>query len=214
MNEHSKAYYDRFYENQGWNYDYHIERLSIESLILPHLNSKRKQSVLDLGCGDGFHAKIWSDLGFQVCGIDNSIEGIKRAQLRSESVKFYCINAQRIGELFNDSLFDFIYCRGMSWYHYELNSQRNRFGICVDDETQKIFRCLKSGGIFILQIATDFSSTEDAASGILNNPTSAYTRLFEKFGEIVRILDWQGGKLSDGYENFGSFGVIIFVRKN
>lgn len=69
-------------------------------------------SLLDVGCGAGHHSKDLSTLGYDVTGIDLSVNGLKQAQCVSKA------NNQNIGFVigdvenlpFDDNSFDIVFC--------------------------------------------------------------------------------------------------------
>lgn len=180
--------------------------------ILPHASIPPRGRILDLGCGDGFHSSILADLGYEAYGVDNSAEGIQRAKERASAANFICCNAAALDQHFEKGFFDCIYCRGLSWYHYELNSN-NSFGINVVEETKNILQYLKPGGTFILQIATDYSGGRDRVSGVINNTLDAYRSFFKQLGKVTGITDWRGNQLSES-DSRGWYGVNVFLVRS
>lgn len=79
-------YYDLLYSDK----DYFGEVEYINKLIKK--NSNLANSILDLGCGTGKHASLFSDLGYKVQGIDSSKDMIKIAnknyKIKKERLKF------------------------------------------------------------------------------------------------------------------------------
>ena len=212
MHDHSLPYYNQFYRNRNsWGYDYHAEKNMLQEHILPYASIPPRGRILDLGCGDGFHSMILADLGYEVYGVDNSPEGINRAKERESAAKFTCTNAALLDEIFEKAFFDCIYCRGLSWYHYELNSN-NRHGINVLDETKNILQYLKPAGTFILQIATDFSGGTDRVSGVINNKLDAYVSFFAQLGKVARIADWRGNNLAEAGNRW--YGINLFFTRS
>ena len=214
MTNHSVSYYDKFYDSDNsWGYQYEVEKKIICEHLLPNLQIRKGDRILDLGCGDGFHSKIFFDIGFDIYGIDNSIKAINQAQKRSNAISFINGDAASLDHWFEKKYFDCIYCRGLSWYHYELNDN-NQFGINVIFETKKILEYLKVNGTFILQIATDFSGTRDPISGIINNTLESYLSFFKNFGEIQCVLDWKGNPIGlNQPANVTPFGIILFLKR-
>lgn len=184
----------------------------LQQQVLPYASVPPRGRILDLGCGDGFHAMILAHLGYEVYGVDNSAEGISRAKERESAAQFICTNAAALNEVFEEEHFDCIYCRGLSWYHYELNSN-NRHGINVLEETKNILQYLKPSGIFVLQIATDFSGGKDPVSGVVYNTLSTYVSFFEQLGKVMRVADWRGNELSNKNTR-PWFGINLFLQRS
>ena len=96
-----------------------------------------------------------------------------------------------------------ILCRGMSWFHYELNDELKK-------KLRHIFEWLESDGIFVLQIVTDFSGSRPEGK-VHNNIVEQYLELFKGVGTLISITDWVGKKLKIGEK--GNMGVIVTVAK-
>lgn len=76
--EGSADFYDDLYEGK----DYAAEADYVDALIQQYLPGA--QSVLDLGCGTGRHARKFTEKGYSVVGIDRSPEMIAKAWCRRE----------------------------------------------------------------------------------------------------------------------------------
>lgn len=165
--------------------------------------------VLDLGCGEGFHASLFHELGHRATGVDLSDVGISNATAAHPGPTFVAANAvdwlpEHVGE------FDLVFSRGCSWWHYEL-SGTNHHGFDVAALTAAVFAALRPGGVFVLQAGTDFTGKGKGGANKLihNNKLSAYRKLFEKYGEIVSVTDWAGTPLGTGEAPEGTKGGII-----
>jgi hypothetical protein len=122
-------------------------------------------------------------------------------------------DANELAAVLHRESFDVIFIRGMSWYHYELNGI-NAKGVDVPASTARLFEYLKKGGLFVLQIQTDFSGRKPV-DGVHQNRLGEYTRLFDRFGDIVHISNWKGRILeseSDAEKSGGN--IIIATRKS
>ena len=77
-----------FYEDLSSFYDDMInfkERLETEKQIFEKiLTSFPAKSVLDAGCGSGFHSVVLSSLGLSVTGMDNSAPMLELAKKNSK----------------------------------------------------------------------------------------------------------------------------------
>ena len=71
------AYYDLVYQDKN----YRKETIYIDSLIKTH--SPSAKSIIDIGCGTGAHDWVFSDLGYEVIGIDQSPSMLELARQRS-----------------------------------------------------------------------------------------------------------------------------------
>lgn len=114
----------KFYDRLAMDYDQMTgfsNRLKNEILIFDNIFKKFPACrILDAGCGTGFHTIVFSSLGKEVVGIDNSGEMIHRARQNARkfnlSIKFteadfLSIPAQQ------EKPFDAVYCLGNSFVH-------------------------------------------------------------------------------------------------
>ena len=63
--------------------DWHNEIRLITSVLTAH----KSESVVDLGCGTGYHVRALTKLGFNVTGVDISKQNIEFARKRAEKEK-------------------------------------------------------------------------------------------------------------------------------
>lgn len=77
------SYYDDLYEEKK----YDEECLLIDNVIKKHMPNTEK-TMVDLGCGTGTHAKIFTDMGYNVIGVDKSINMIKCAKEKYGDIEF------------------------------------------------------------------------------------------------------------------------------
>jgi SAM-dependent methyltransferase len=74
----------RFYDLIYRDKDYAAESEFVYNLIRKY--TPGAQSVLELGCGTGIHAKYLAEYGLKVCGVDFSLAMLARAQTRREAI--------------------------------------------------------------------------------------------------------------------------------
>lgn len=182
--------FDAFYSKGGWVYSPEAERTFLNKMIIDPLGLKKGSRLLEIGCGMGLQSHLFQESGFDVLGIDVSAVGINHAKLHFPGTQFLCMAAEELPEKFGEKSFDIIYVRGMNWYVYELDGT-NRWGVDVPGQTKELFTLLKKNGLFILQVATDFSGKRPD-NAIHYNELKDYLRLFSRFGEITRLSDWSG----------------------
>lgn len=74
------TYYDAFYDDK----DYEGEARFVHRILRMH--TLRIESILDLGCGTGAHARHFVDLGCRVHGVDVSSQMVDRARAHVDAI--------------------------------------------------------------------------------------------------------------------------------
>jgi len=111
---------------------------------------KKGQSVLDVGCGQGFFSQMFSRCGMKVHGIDISEAGVSaaRALYGAAGITFSVAEAQAVAL---SEQFDCVFVRSCSLYNTEsFTSQKS--------VSRNLFRYLKPDGTFIFVYNSNFSS--------------------------------------------------------
>lgn len=214
MNEIKKYdHYERKYADGDFKYNPERERKWLRKHLVERFSLQGGDTVLDLGCGKGLHAFLLASLGLQVFGIEPTAEGVRGANERGSDAVFIQAGASDLDRYFDRDYFDLIYCRGMSWFHRELDQVCPSTGVNVADKIPYFMEFIKPGGLFVLQICSDFSGSRPEGS-VHNNRYSDYVKLFEPHGEIVHISNWMGSALvSDDQAAQVKGGIVIATRK-
>lgn len=201
-----------FYRLELWRCVVWLEKRFLLNRVIKPLQLQEGLRILDLGCGNGFFSALFSELGFEVVGVDKSTVSISYAKRHFPKPSFLYMDAHDLQSEFKTESFDVIFARGMSWYHYELNGI-NRHGVDVPNCTRGLFRFLKKKGIFIFQGKTDFSGSRINGK-IHNNKLEDYVNLFKQMGEIILISGYTGKVLRDDRDiKKAKRGIIIATRK-
>jgi SAM-dependent methyltransferase len=209
--DHTEGY-DSFYARGGWHYDESSEKKLLQERLVNPLALCAGARVLEIGCGIGLHSFLLHTLGFNVVGIDSSSVGIERAQ-RYPEVRFLSIDAQEFLDDCSPASFDVVFSRGMSWFHYEFEPKTNSQGRDMHQTMTAIMRAIIPGGVFVLQICTDFTGDYDH-SGARNHTWTQSTEFFSKYGTLVLCTDWNGIPLeSESDAGLTKSGLIIAVRR-
>lgn len=106
-------------------------------------------SILDLGCGPGLYARRLSALGYSVTGIDYSRRSIDYAMETDSSTTYFCKNYLELSETEKYDAVLLIYC------DYGALTLPERKTLLAN-----VYRALKPGGLFILDVFTDKCSVK------------------------------------------------------
>ncbi len=213
VEQNNTSYYDKKYAHGDFNYNSARHQRWLKKNLIDRFDLQSGDVLLDLGCGKGLHASLLANEGLLVFGIEPSREGVKGAiALKSDAV-FICAGASDLPKYFDKHFFDMIFCRGMSWFHRELDQVCPSTGVNVSEKIKGFFQFIKPGGLFVLQIWTDFSGIRPAKD-IHHNRLSDYIQLFSPHGEIIHVSNWNGIALvSDEQAAQIKGGIVIAIRK-
>jgi SAM-dependent methyltransferase len=205
---YNQSYKQRnFFRYPTWIYAPYI------SSLIKFCNLKKGDSILDVGCGQGFFSYLFSRHGLRVLGVDLSETGIRTAEssYRGADLKFAVrdINTASFREQF-----DSIFVRSCSLYNTDDFSFRS-------DVTENLLQHLKPGGTFIFAYNSNFAdkpspkwryhSFEDVQSHFSQYPNAGYffvnkmsaclfrtrsfTDLATRFNILVSEISGIGGEL-------------------
>src|SRR5262249_50032876 len=95
-------HYHKLYAHRGER-----EAADFISRLIAWLQPNSGSSILDLGCGSGRHSRCLASMGFDVTGLDLSIESIKRAkQSERSNLRFH---RQELRQTFGTYTFAYIF---------------------------------------------------------------------------------------------------------
>lgn len=92
MFESYAQYYDLLYRDK----DYRSESYYIDTILKKYKNTAK--TLLDLGCGTGKHAKLLTEIKYEICGIDQSSDMLGKAKQnigKNDKVEFICADISR-----------------------------------------------------------------------------------------------------------------------
>ena len=78
-----KDFWDEKFKSRG------LKPLSPDQMLMDHLDLLKKGRVLDVACGDGRNSLYLLDNGFQVTGLDFSLEALNRLTGFSKAIKTF-----------------------------------------------------------------------------------------------------------------------------
>lgn len=161
----------RAFGNYSKSYEFYQRISNIEHCFLRAVNKSDKSAVLDVGCGDGYHACLLNSLPgvrekVSITGIDPVSLDIRTATLTAESlqydnVRFLQGSADKLD--FQDSGFDIVLCSDVI-EHLPDPEQ------CL----REIKRVLKPGGTMILTTPNDTSAVKALLNALRNRQSAMH----------------------------------------
>ncbi|TQD39479.1 class I SAM-dependent methyltransferase [Haloflavibacter putidus] len=94
-NWYSSWFNTKYYHILYGNRDFKEAQLFMDNL-LRYLDLKKNASILDLGCGKGRHSIYLNELGYQVTGIDLSVNNIETAKKHSNQSLNFLVHDMRV----------------------------------------------------------------------------------------------------------------------
>jgi len=131
---------------------------------LEKMKEQKIKTVMDVGCGPGWHTKILFDSGYDVTGSDISIEAIKIARENFPDLKFLEISAEAI-----DGRFDAIICLAVL--------------SMVEDDDRAVRQLARHAQLGYFSLPT----YADHELHLRKYDLESAKRLMEKYGEIINI---------------------------
>lgn len=132
----NSPYYHQLYKNRSQE-----EADGFVSKCIHVLEVKKGQSLLELACGKGRHAKAFAEFGLDVCGVDLSEESILKAKEEEHDHLHFFIHDMR--RLFRYNYFDYITNMFTSFGYFKSEKDNERVA-------QAIYDGLKTGGKFLM----------------------------------------------------------------
>lgn len=132
-------------------------------LDITNLNFKNKK-ILDIGFGDGRDLNLFLDLGFQVYGIEPSLEVVSHTKKKFNKANLYPKLSQgtNIETNLKKRFFDFVYASGSIYY---MPNEKCK----ISDAFSEVYRILKKGGYFLGTLAKNNTHTTKGAREINPN---------------------------------------------
>ena len=171
----------RIYWNKTWNRFAKFHGMIAPSAkLVQHLinNVERKSRILDLGCGEGRNTIYLSQIGYNVLGIDLSINATKvlRNHFFHEELKGSCLTADaRYLPLTNDSV------EGILAHHLFDYMDKASF----KKATAEAFRVLKAGGTMLMTLDSFSKTINDTNFVTKDDGSRVYVSGYKK-GMLVR----------------------------
>ena len=163
-------YYHLLYENRN-----EAEAAAFIDALLAHLQPAAGSRMLDLACGKGRHSHYLAQKGFEVVGLDLSVQSITAARaMECDNLTFYTHDMRRP---YSAAAFDCVFSFFTSFGYFETVREDQ----AVFDSVAKN---LRKGGIFVL----DFMNAEKVVRTLV--PTGEKTGRDEKTKEKVHF-QWQ-----------------------
>jgi SAM-dependent methyltransferase len=175
------SHYDRLYHEEGFGYEKQraMWRRWVRRHYIGTFGLKRGERLLDIPCGDGFWASLFSRQGFRVSGVDISEGGIGAARRRYPGIDFRVGDAE--GPLpYTPGEFDVVFSRGISHLHRE-----NLWREATVRMARNLMDLVSPTGLLLVSYHTrrDRSGSKTHAF----HPVSDLVKLFETVGDPYRV---------------------------
>lgn len=179
------GHYDDHYRAGGFGYD--TDRAHwvawtlqhyVEAFDLRTYGGETRPALVDVACGDGFWTSVFSELGFDACGIDLSEGGVAVARDRYPHLEFSVGNAEMAFP--TEAPFDVVFCRAISHLHHQDLSR-----VATQKLTANLMRHVAPSGTLLVSYFTrrDGSGTPRHHY----HPVSDLVCLFEAVGDVWRV---------------------------
>lgn len=178
------AVYNEFYSRGGWKYSTWKEFWWHRRHLVKRFGLRRGMTIMEVGCGNGFHTNLFNRMGFRCVGLDRSPRGIAWARKHFPRSTYYCCDINDDLPVDRES-FDVVFARGCSDYHYDLMRERPLA------TTKRLMQFVKPGGVFVMIIVTDRSGRRDPDK-VWHNRIEDYQEHFSSFG-LKWSVDWAEG---------------------
>ena len=163
MNDHKK--FVKEYSKLGINDSFYLAYRDIPNLIKKYIKGKK---ALDFGCGGGRSTRFLKKLGFEVVGVDKSVDMIKEAKKKDNKAGYYKVENGKLP--FKSWFFDLILA---AIVFLEIPTKKEMIKIL-----KKLKKTLKNNGTIIIVTGTpeayknnwasficDFSENKNLKSG-------------------------------------------------
>lgn len=141
-----------FYHILYKNRDYKEAEIFMTNL-LSHLNPPASSKILDLACGKGRHSVFMAEKGYNVTGVDLSMQSIEYArQFEKPGLKF---DVHDMREVYRESEYDYIFNLFTSFGYFSSESENQQ---AID----AMYKTLSNNGILVV----DFMNTFKVAANL------------------------------------------------
>lgn len=152
-NEWYKEWFDSPYYHSLYKYRDEKEAKNFIDRLIQYLHPPPKSRMLDLACGKGRYSIHLAEKGFEVVGLDLSVNSIKFArQFETDNLSFYTHDMRQI---FRTNYFDYVFNIFTSFGYFKTEKEDLR-------TLKTISSGLKSNGYFIL----DYFNSKKVISGL------------------------------------------------
>ena len=119
LTSYNDEFYSDVYKEKSDNY-YRMHRKKIET-ALSFLDNKNAERILDIGCGDGFIAELFSKrLSAKPYGLEISRDAVEEARKRGVDAEVFDVSEK--GLPYDNDFFDVIFCGDIIEHIYDTES--------------------------------------------------------------------------------------------
>lgn len=181
----------QYYNTNAAKYAAAVEKQSPLPEVGKFLQCVQKDgNILDIGCGSGRDSRIFTNLGFQVTGIDIAEGILDEARWRSPNISFKKMDMRKLN--FNNETFDGIWVSSSIGELPTLSDVKKTLNEC--------FRVLKPGGCLHIRVKAplDPQKKTDVVKEVLTENNPRFLRYFTK-SELTKLVKQSGFTVSESY---------------
>lgn len=156
------------------------------------------KTMLDVGCGTGYHLARYQARGFQLTGVDGSAEMLRQARAHNPDIEFHQSDVDRM--TLPDARFDFALCLEVLRYLPDIRP-------CL----RELHRTLKSGGTALVTAAplwqaNCYAPVNRLATRLGTKSLTPLKQYFHSAGQLERAFKAAG---FDEIEIHGVYGGVM-----
>jgi SAM-dependent methyltransferase len=195
-------WFDSHYYHILYKHRDHEEAQEFIDNIVRHLELRTEHLLLDLACGKGRHAIYLNERGYDVVGLDLSVENIKHArQYENDRLHFYVHDMRHE---WPHHRFDYIFNLFTSFGYFQTDEEHEE-AICA------MAKCLKPGGSLLIDFLNPYTVVHNLVPEEVKTIEGIefHIKKYVKDGFIIKEICFE-----DEGQNYSYFERVKAIRRS